>query len=167
MQVILREDVTHLGEVGDLVNVKSGYARNFLFPRGLAVQANDRQIRRVEHEKRIIEARVAKARGAAEAEAKKLNDVVITVEKSAGENGKLFGSVTAMEIEALLRDNDFTVDRRRILLDENIKNLGEYELGIKLHRDVTATIKVLVVARRERITYPYRSRASLGPFFIF
>lgn len=149
MQVILREDVTHLGEAGDLVNFKSGYARNFLFPRGLAVQANDRQIRRVEHEKRIIEARVAKARGAAEAEAKKLNDVVITVEKSAGENGKLFGSVTAMEIEALLRDNDFTVDRRRILLDENIKNLGEYELGIKLHRDVTATIKVLVVARAE------------------
>ncbi len=149
MQVILREDVTHLGEVGDLVTVKAGYARNFLLPRGLAVQANDRQVRRVEHEKRIIEARVAKARKGAEDEASKLNEVVITVEKSAGENGKLFGSVTAMEIEALLRDNGFTIDRRRIQLDENIKNLGEYDLGIKLHRDVVATIKVLVVARSD------------------
>ena len=149
MQVILREDVTHLGEVGDLVTVKAGYARNFLLPRGLAVQANDRQVRRVEHEKRIIEARVAKARKGAEDEATKLNEVVITVEKSAGENGKLFGSVTAMEIEALLRDNGFTIDRRRIQLDENIKNLGEYDLGIKLHRDVVATIKVLVVARSD------------------
>ena len=149
MQVILREDVTHLGEVGDLVTVKAGYARNFLLPRGLAVQANDRQLRRVEHEKRIIEARVAKARKGAEDEASKLNEVVITVEKSAGENGKLFGSVTAMEIEALLRDNGFTIDRRRIQLDENIKNLGEYDLGIKLHRDVVATIKVLVVARSD------------------
>ncbi|MEE2757171.1 MAG: 50S ribosomal protein L9 [Myxococcota bacterium] len=149
MQVILREDVNHLGEVGDLVTVKAGYARNFLLPRGLAVQANDRQVRRVEHEKRIIEARVAKARKGAEDEASKLNEVVITVEKSAGENGKLFGSVTAMEIEALLRDNGFTIDRRRIQLDENIKNLGEYNLGIKLHRDVVATIKVLVVARSE------------------
>ncbi|MBV70184.1 MAG: 50S ribosomal protein L9 [Myxococcales bacterium] len=149
MQVILREDVNHLGEVGDLVTVKAGYARNFLLPRGLAVQANDRQVRRVEHEKRIIEARVAKARRGAEDEARKLNEVVITVEKSAGENGKLFGSVTAMEIEALLRDNGFKIDRRRIQLDENIKSLGEYDLGIKLHRDVVATIKVLVVARSE------------------
>ena len=149
MQVILREDVNHLGEVGDLVTVKAGYARNFLLPRGLAVQANDRQVRRVEHEKRIIEARVAKARKGAEDEASKLNEFVITVEKSAGENGKLFGSVTAMEIEALLRDNGFTIDRRRIQLNENIKNLGEYNLGIKLHRDVVATIKVLVVARSE------------------
>ena len=74
---------------------------------------------------------------------------MITVEKSAGENGKLFGSVTAMEIEALLRDNGFTVDRRRIQLDENIKALGEYDIGVKLHRDVIASIKVLVVARPE------------------
>ena len=149
MQVILREDVTHLGEVGDLVSVKPGYARNYLLPRGLAVQASERQMRRVEHERRIIEARVAKARTGAESEKSKLDEVVLTIEKSAGENEKLFGSVTAMEIEALLRDNGFTIDRRRILLDENIKALGEYEIGIKLHRDVVANIKVLVVARPE------------------
>jgi len=149
MQVILREDVAHLGEVGDLVVVKPGYARNFLLPRGLAVQASDRQMKRVEHEKRIIESRVAKARGTAEAEAAKLNEVVLTVEKSAGENGKLFGSVTAMELETMLRDLGHTVDRRRIGLDGNIKDLGEYDLSVKLHRDVSATIKVLVVARPE------------------
>jgi large subunit ribosomal protein L9 len=149
MQVILREDVNHLGEVGDLVTVKAGYARNYLLPRGLAIQANDRQLSRVEHERRILEARIAKARAGAEGEKAKLDEVVLTVEKSAGENGKLFGSVTAMEIEALLRDNGFTIDRRRIQLDENIKSLGEYDLGVKLHRDVVASIKVLVVARPE------------------
>ncbi len=149
MQVILREDVTHLGEVGDIVSVKPGFARNFLLPRGLAVQASERQMRRVEHEKRIIEARIAKARTGAQSEKSKLDEVVLTVEKSAGENEKLFGSVTAMEIEGLLRDNGFTIDRRRILMDENIKALGEHDIGIKLHRDVTATIKVLVVARPE------------------
>ncbi len=149
MQVILREDVAHLGEVGDLVSVKAGYARNYLLPRGLAVQASDRQMKRVEHEKRIIEAQVAKARGAAEAEASKLGEVVLTVEKSAGENGKLFGSVTAMELETMLRDLGHNVDRRRIGLDGNIKDLGEYDLSVKLHRDVSATIKVLVVARPE------------------
>jgi large subunit ribosomal protein L9 len=104
---------------------------------------------RVEHERRILEARIAKARAGAEGEKAKLDEVVLTVEKSAGENGKLFGSVTAMEIEALLRDNGFTIDRRRIQLDENIKSLGEYDLGVKLHRDVVASIKVLVVARPE------------------
>jgi large subunit ribosomal protein L9 len=149
MQVILREDVNHLGEVGDLLTVKSGYARNFLLPRGLAVQANARQLSRVEHEKRLIEARIAKARSGAESEKSKLDEVVLTVEKSAGENGKLFGSVTAMELEAMLRDNGFTIDRRRLQLEENIKSLGEYDIGVKLHRDVVATIKVLVVARPE------------------
>jgi large subunit ribosomal protein L9 len=149
MQVILREDVNHLGEVGDLVVVKPGYARNYLLPRGLAVQASERQMRRVEHEKRIIEARIAKNRAGAEGEKTKLDGVVLTVEKSAGENGKLFGSVTAMELETRLRDSGHDVDRRRFLIDENIKSLGEYDVGIKLHRDVTATVKVLVVARPE------------------
>ena len=149
MQVILREDVDHLGEVGDLVIVKPGYARNYLLPRGLAVQASERQMRRVEHEKRIIEARLAKTRAGAEGEKAKLDEVVLTVEKSAGENGKLFGSVTAMELETRLRDSGHDVDRKRFLIDENIKSLGEYDVGIKLHRDVTATIKVLVVARPE------------------
>lgn len=149
MQVILREDVQHLGEVGDVVNVKAGYARNFLFPRGLAVQASARQVKKLEHEQRVIEARVAKARAGAQSEADKLSRVELRIEKAAGENDKLFGSVTAMEIEALLHQKGFEVDRRKIQLDENIKQLGDYDVDIKLHRDVKATIRVQVVPRDE------------------
>lgn len=147
MQVILREDVAHLGEVGDVVNVKPGFARNYLLPRGLAVQASARQMKRLEHEQRVIEARVAKDRGEAEGRARKLANVELVIEKAAGDNDKLFGSVTAMEIEALLREKGFDVDRRKIQLDENIKQLGDYEVDIKLHRDVKATIRVQVVPR--------------------
>jgi large subunit ribosomal protein L9 len=149
MQVILREDVPNLGEVGDVISVKAGYARNYLLPRKLAVHASDRQMRRVEHEKRVIESQVAKLRKGAEGQKAELDSIVLKIEKAAGSNDKLFGSVTSMEIEALLRDLGHRIDRRRISLDDNIKALGEYNIGIKLHRDVTATIKVQVVAREE------------------
>ena len=149
MQVILREDVTHLGEVGDVVNVKPGYARNYLLPRGLAVQANDRQMNRLEHEKRIIESRVSKLRDGAMGQKKAIDALELVIEKAAGENEKLFGSVTAMEIEALIRKAGHDIDRRKIQLAENIKALGEYTVGEKLHRDVTAQVKVNVVARPE------------------
>ena len=147
MQVILREDVSHLGEVGDVVNVKAGFARNFLLPRGLAVLASARQMKQLEHEQRVIESRVSKDRGVAEDSARKLSNVELVIEKASGDNDRLFGSVTSMEIEALLRERGFDVDRRKIQLDENIKHLGDYEVDIKLHRDVKATIRVLVVPR--------------------
>ena len=146
MQVILREDVTHLGEVGDVVTVKPGYGRNYLLPRGLAVQANNRQLNRLAHEKQNIEAKVAKARGLAMGFASKLNRVVLTIEKAAGENGKLFGSVTSMEIQALLSGLGHEVDRRKLQLEGNIKDLGHYKIPVKLHRDVTAEITVNVKA---------------------
>ena len=149
MQVILKEDIDHLGEVGDLVTVKAGFARNYLLPRGLAVQANDRQVRRVEHERRIIEAKVSRERQGAEAERDKLNQLTLTIAKAAGENDKLFGSVTSMELEVLLRDAGFALERRRIQLGENIKALGEYAIDVRLHRDVTATFKVHVVKQEE------------------
>ena len=149
MRVILREDVAQLGDIGDVVNVKAGYARNFLLPRGLAVVANERQMKRLVHEQGVIEARVAKARTAAQGVKDKLDQLVLTIDKAAGENEKLFGSVTAMEIDALLREQGFEIDRRKLGLSENIKALGEYPIEIKLHRDVTATIKVNVVAREE------------------
>jgi large subunit ribosomal protein L9 len=147
MQVILREDVSHLGEVGDVVNVKAGFARNFLLPRGLAVPASSRQMKQLEHEQRVIESRVSKDRGIAEDRARKLSNVELVIEKASGDNDRLFGSVTSMEIEALLRERGFDVDRRKIQLDENIKHLGDYEVDIKLHRDVKATIRVQVVPR--------------------
>jgi large subunit ribosomal protein L9 len=149
MQVILKEDIDHLGDVGDLVTVKAGFARNYLLPRGLAVQANERQVRRVEHERRIIESKVARERQGAQAEGDKLNKLMLTVTKAAGENDKLFGSVTTMELEVLLRDAGFVVDRRRIQLSENIKTLGDYTVDVRLHRDVTATFKVKVVKQED------------------
>lgn len=146
MQVILKEEIAHLGDVGDVVSVKAGYARNYLLPRGLAVLANDRQIKRVEHEKRIIARRIERMRGDAEQRKKSLDNIVLVVRKAAGESGKLFGSVTRMEIDALLREQNYEINRRKIVLDENIKTLGEHKVGIKLHRDVTATITVIVQA---------------------
>lgn len=150
MQVILREDVPHLGELGDVVVVKSGYARNFLLPRGLAVVANDRQMSRLQHEKGIIEKRVSRLRDEAVAVKEKLEKVSLNIEKASGENGKLFGSVTAMEVEALLRESGFDLDRRKIQLWENLKALGDYDIDIKLHRDVVATVKVSVSATAEQ-----------------
>lgn len=148
MQVILREDVPHLGEVGDLVIVKPGYARNFLMPRGLAVMANERQVRKFAHEKRIIEVKVARLREGAEEIGARLSKVKLKIEKAAGENGKLFGSVTSMEIESLLRQKGFDVSRRKIQMTMgNLKELGSYDIGVRLHRDVTVTIKVTVSAK--------------------
>ena len=114
------------------------------------MQANDRQVRRVEHERRIIEAKVAKERHGAEAERDKLNQLTLTIPKAAGENDKLFGSVTSMELEVLLRDAGFVIERRRIQLGENIKALGAYSVDVRLHRDVTATFKVNVVKQEEK-----------------
>ena len=145
MHVILREDVEHLGDVGDIVTVKAGYARNYLLPRGVAVIANERQINRVEHERRVIESRVAKERAGAEAQADKLAGTLITVEKTASGSGKLFGSVTSMDIHAMLIEKGFEIDRRRIQLKEHIKALGLHEVVIKLHRDVLVAIRVEVV----------------------
>ena len=148
MQVILRQDVAHLGEVGDVVTVKAGYARNYLLPRNLAVTANERQKRRLEHERRLIELHIAKARTLAEQGRKKLEDFVgLTVAKKVGENEKLFGSVTAMEIEELLRDEGFDISRKQVLMTEPIKSAGVHPIEIKLHRDVVATIKIYVVAQ--------------------
>ena len=144
MQVILKEDVRHLGDVGDLVNVKPGYARNYLFPRGLAVYADPRQLNRIEHERRLIEARVNQMRTLAEANADKMKDLVVEVQKAAGEGDKLFGSVTSMELEGLLNGLGFEIERRQIQMD-NIKTLGETEVKIRLHRDVIVGIKVNVV----------------------
>ncbi|MEZ4466878.1 MAG: 50S ribosomal protein L9 [bacterium] len=144
MQVILREEVQHLGEVGDLVTVKPGYGRNYLLPRGLAVIANERQIRRLEHEKRVIAKRLERMRKGAEERKKQIDKIVLVVKKAAGESGKLFGSVTAMEIDALLREQGFEINRRKILMPDAIKTLGEHRVGLKLLKDVVAHITVIV-----------------------
>lgn len=147
MQVILTQDVQHVGEMGEIVTVKPGYARNYLIPRKLAVVASERQQSRVEHERRAIERKVATVRAGAEELAKKFHGYAITVQKAVGENEKLFGSVTSMEIEAILKEEGFEVNRRMIEMPEVIKTTGVFEIPLKLHRDVTATLKVYVVAK--------------------
>jgi large subunit ribosomal protein L9 len=147
IQVILREDVAHVGSLGDLVSVKPGFARNFLLPRGLAVVASDRQKNRVEHEKKVLESRVAKLKKGADELKGRLDAVTLSISKAAGENEKLFGSVTAMEVEALLKEKGFDISRKQLVLGDHIKSLGTHEVPVKLHRDVTATIKVVVTAK--------------------
>lgn len=150
VQIILREDVEHVGHTGDVVNVKPGFARNYLLPRGLAILASDRQMRRVEHEKRIIQGKVAKQKQAADDVKKRLDKVALTIEKAVGENEKLFGSVTSMEIEALLREEGYDVSRKNIQLGEPIKSTGVFHVPVKLHKDVTAQIQVIVVAKEAK-----------------
>lgn len=145
MQVILRQDVRHLGYIGDVVTVKPGYARNFLFPRGLAVHANARQLNRLEHEKRIIEAKLQKTRADAERLAERFRGFGLVVKKAAGEGDKLFGSVTSMDVEALLNDKGFSVERRQIVMAENLKTLGSHKIQLRLHRDVVIDLNVEVI----------------------
>ena len=149
MQVILKDDVRYLGDVGDIVTVKAGYARNYLFPRGLAVYADPRQLNRLEHEKRLIEAKVRQTRTAAEKVAEMFKGFALVVKKSAGESGKLFGSVTTMEIEALLNDRGFPIERRQIVMEDNIKFLGKAQVTLRLHRDVVIPLNIEVISDKD------------------
>lgn len=146
MKVILREDIDGLGKSGELVSVKDGFGRNFLLPRKKAVLANEQNIRQLEHEKGVITARNAKLKGAAEELAKKIGSVKVTIKRKVGEQDKLFGSVTALDIAEALAAGGQQVDRRGIHLPEPIKTVGNHEVELRLHREVVAKIKVDVVA---------------------
>lgn len=147
INVILQQDVANLGKTGELVRVRPGYARNYLLPNGLAASATTSNVNRLEHERRQAGARNAKAKAAAQEIATKIAATPITLARKAGDEGKLFGSVTTKEIEAALADKGVTVDRRKIQLADAIKATGTYELPVKLGFDVTATIKVEVTAK--------------------
>jgi large subunit ribosomal protein L9 len=144
VEVILQEDVPHLGAIGDIVRVKPGYARNFLFPRGLAVEANRKTLRVLEHQKRIVALKVERHRKAAEGVAAKLEGLKLTVKARAGEEGRLFGSLTNIDVERLLADQGFTVDRRRIDLEKPLKQLGTHSIVVNVGRDVRATIQLVI-----------------------
>lgn len=146
MEVILIEEVPALGEVGEQVNVKDGYARNYLLPKKLAIPASVKNQRRLEHEKRLVSFRVAKAKEEAQGMADKLANTSITIARKVGDQEKLFGSVTAHDISRALADEGVEMDRRKIQLDEPIKTLGVYEVKVKLAGDVPAQVKVWVVA---------------------
>jgi large subunit ribosomal protein L9 len=146
MKVILREDVENLGRGGELVEVKPGYGRNYLLPRGLAVVANPRNIREIEHQKAVASAKAAKMKASAEALAKRLSDTPLALRRKAGEQDKLFGSVTAIDLAEALAQRGLAIDRRSIDLKEPIKTLGDFEVPVKLHHEVVGTVKVKVEA---------------------
>ena len=128
MQVILREELPNLGTIGDVVKVKPGYARNYLLPRGLAVEASVRNLHELEHQKRVIADKRLREQKSAAAIADKISSVKLAFEVRAGEDGKLFGSVTNQDIHRQLEERGFTIERRRILLDEPIKSLGTHDV---------------------------------------
>ena len=149
MQVILREELPNLGTTGDVVKVKPGYARNYLLPRGLAVEASVRNLRELEHQKRVIADHRLRAQKSAAAVADKLASVQLTFTMRAGEDGKLFGSVTNQDIHRELEQRGFGIERRRILLADPIKTLGTHAVPVHVGPDVRATIKVEVAALTE------------------
>jgi large subunit ribosomal protein L9 len=145
MEIILREDVEKLGARGQVVKVASGYARNFLLPKRLAVPATEANKKIVEQERQAHLRREAKMKTEAEDLAKLLIGVAVTIAQKAGENDQLFGSVTAKDISEALEQQNFTVDRRKIQLDEPIRQLGEHKVTVRLHREVPVEVTVNVV----------------------
>jgi large subunit ribosomal protein L9 len=149
MEVILREDIEKLGSRGEVVKVADGYARNFLLPKRLAVVANESNKKIVEQERHAHVRREAKLVDEAQDLSKLLTGVSVTIAQKAGEADQLFGSVTSKDIAEALAVQNFTIDRRKIQLEEPIKQLGEFKVSVKLHKDVTAEITVLVVKEEE------------------
>ncbi len=146
MKLILREDVPNLGRGGDLVEVKPGYGRNYLLPRGLAVPANPKNVREIEHQKAVAAAKAAKMKASAEALAKRIADSPVALRRKVGEQDKLYGSVTAIDIAEALAGRGLQIDRRWIDLAEPIKTIGDFEVPVKLHHDVIGKVKVKVEA---------------------
>ncbi len=146
MKVILNENIETLGHIGDIVKVAPGYARNYLLPKKLAVPATENNAKALEHAKRQMAYKKNKALETARILAEKLGAQVVALTHKSGEEGKLFGSVTNMEISAFLKDKGFDIDRKKIVLEEAIKHTGDFTATVKIHPEVTATIKVSVSA---------------------
>jgi large subunit ribosomal protein L9 len=145
MEVILREDIDKLGSRGEMVKVASGYARNFLLPRRLAVAATESNKKIVEQERQSHLRKEAKVQAEASDLAKLMSSVELTIAQKAGENDQLFGSVTANDVALALEKAGYTIDRRKVHLDEPIKVLGDYKVSVRLHREVTVDVPVHVV----------------------
>ena len=147
MEVILREHVDNLGRRGDVVKVAEGYARNYLLPRKLALPVSDNNKRQIERERKLAEARDMEEKSAAEAIAIRLTQLEIEIPRRVGEHDALYGSVTTADIAQALKDKGFDIDKRKIALPEPLKALGESMIPVKIHREVTAQIRVKVVAQ--------------------
>ena len=146
MKLILKENIEHLGHIGDFVKVAPGYARNYLIPKGLAVEATEKNAKSLDHVKRQMAYKKDRALESARILAAKLSETPIDLLHKAGEEGKLFGSVTNMEIAAFLKEKGFDIDRKAIQVAEPIKQVGAYDVLVKIHPEVVASLKVTVSA---------------------
>jgi large subunit ribosomal protein L9 len=146
MQIILLEDVNKLGDMGDVIDVKPGYGRNYLIPQGLAVRASTGNVAQLKHQKRLIDSRRDRLRAEALELLQQVDNVSVTIPKKSGERGKLFGSVTNRDIATSLGHEGHNVNPKKIVLDGPIKDLGIYKVRVKLHSDVVANVLVWVVA---------------------
>jgi len=145
MKVILKDEVKNMGNMGQIIEVADGYARNYLVPRGLAVEANTKNIKSLEHQKRVIQEKVKKIRNEAQELSNKITTMSLVIKAKAGEEGKLFGSVTTMDIAESLKNEGMEIDKKKISLDEPIKRLGSYTVNIKVHSEVTTQVNLQVI----------------------
>jgi large subunit ribosomal protein L9 len=150
-KILLREDVDDLGARGEIVRVKAGYARNYLLPRKLAVEANAGNVKQIERERELLLKKAATERATADAQAAQMGNLVLTFQRKAGEQGALYGSVTSMDIAEALQERGYEVDRHRLHLREPLKRLGDFTVPLRLHRDVTVDLQVKVAPEGELI----------------
>ncbi len=150
MEIILMQDLVSLGLEGDIIDVAKGYARNYLIPKGFAIEANDANMKALEMRKGKIMAKRGKDKEAAERVREKISQITVTVRRKAGEGGKLYGSVTSRDIAQGLEKEGVIIDRKKIIIDETIRSLGESEVAIKLYPEVIATTKVVVEKEEEK-----------------
>jgi len=161
--VLLREDVDHLGARGEIVKVKAGFARNYLLPRRLAVEATPGNVKQIEAERSALLKREARERAGAEAQSAQMKDLRLSFERKVGEHGLLYGSVTAMHIADALKEKGYEVDRRRVHLSEPIKETGDYTVSVRLHRDVSVEIPVAVTGEGGAQTAGAAGEAAASP----
>ena len=145
MKIILKEDIKKLGKMGQIVDVADGYARNYLVPKGIAVEASTKNIRSLEHEKKIIQEKARKHKDSAQDLASRISAMTLTIKAKAGEEEKLFGSVTTMDIAEALLTRGVEIEKKKIVLEEPIKRLGSYSVQIKLHPDVSVPLNIQVI----------------------
>jgi len=160
--VLLREDIENLGARGEIVRVKAGYARNYLLPRKLAVQATASNVKQIEQERAALLKKEAKERGTAESQAEQMKRLSLNFERKVGEHGILYGSVTSMDIAEALKERGYEIDRRRITLREAIKETGEFTVSVRLHREVNVEIPVIVTGEGGAATTAAAAPAATG-----
>ena len=162
-EVILKETIPGLGDLGEVVRVRTGYARNYLLPRGLALAASATTKAQVEHEQRLITAKIKRLMIDAEAVAKTMKGLVLEVSKKAGREGRLFGSVTGMDIEAALKSKGYGIHRKQVLSAQPIKSLGDHQVQVKLHPQITVSIGIHVVVAEADEEHPFAAAEGAAP----